>query len=154
MGSEIDPAAVEATTRKRPLESSDLAEVTPKRPCVDTDTDGDRFEEFFALLRRIEATQRYWSRSRGANRQDPAAKCVEAGKVEGAKTVTSQASWWPSFEWEDFLPGGNGARGGESKAVDRKLKGMEPERERVSPETGLDEDRSLDLNLSLGLISL
>jgi len=153
MGSKIDPATVETMTKKRSLESySTLAEVSPKRPCAGTNTDTDSFEEFFALLQRIKATERHCSRSRGANRQEPAAKCIEAGKADDAKAVTSQALWRPSFEWEDFLPRGNGTRDVDWKAVDRDLKGREreQEQERVSPDRG----RSLDLNLPLGLMPL
>lgn len=107
------------TATKRPLESSlpwirnrDEAEVEadyfnsiPKRPC--TSRDGDSFEEFFALLQRIQATQRNCFRTRNhLNRQDSAVKCVE--------TVASKASWRPSFEWEDFSSRGNGTRDLES----------------------------------------
>lgn len=157
MGSKIDPAAaamaVETATskRQRPLESSSaLAEVNPKRPCTDAgaDTDVDGFEEFFALLQRIEATEKHCLRSRGAGRQEPAAKCVDAGKDDKAKAVTSQASWRPSFKWEDFSPGpGNRNRDVDSKDGDWNLKG----RERVSPEASLDGERRLDLNLPSGL---
>lgn len=107
------------TATKRPLESSlpwvrnrkeagaeaDYPNPIPKRPC--TGRDGDSFEEFFALLQRIQATDRYCFRTRNHhNRQESGVKCVE--------TVASKASWRPSFEWEDFSSRGNGTRDVES----------------------------------------
>jgi len=157
MGSEIDPVTVETATRKRPLEPPPALvklEVSPKRPCAGTDTDGDSFEEFFALLKRIEATDRHCFRSRGANRQEPAAKSIEAGKIDDAcKAVTTHASWWPSFEWEDFSSRGNGTRNVDPKAIDRNFKAAR-KREQVSPVANLDGERSLDLNLPLELMPL
>jgi hypothetical protein len=155
MGLQIDPVAVETMTKKRSLESSSvLAEANPKRPCAGTNTDTDSFEEFFALLQRIKATERHCSRSRGADRQEPAAKCIEAGKADDAKVVTSQALWRPSFEWEDFLPRGNGTRDVDWKAVDGDLKGREREQEQEQERVSPDRRRSLDLNLPLGLMPL
>lgn len=158
MSSEIDPSAVETMTIKRRLESSSaaLAVASPKRPCAGTDTDTDSFEEFFALLQRIKNTERHCSlKSRGAAaRQEPAVKCIEAGKVDGAKAVTPQAPWRPSFEWEDFLPRGNGTHDVEGKAGEQNWKGGEHEGERFSPETSLDREKCLDLNLPLALMPL
>jgi len=100
------------TATKRPLEPSlpwirnteeaedDTLGPIPKRRCTGRDG-GDSFEEFFALLQRIQATQRNCFRTRDhVNRQEPAAKC--------AQTVASKASWRPSFEWEDFSSHRNG----------------------------------------------
>jgi hypothetical protein len=156
MGSDIDRSrGLETMTKKRSMESSSaLAEASPKRPCGGTNADTDSFEEFLALLQRIEAAEKPCWRSRGAYLQKTAVKCSEAGKADDAKAVTSQTLWRPSFEWEDFLPRGNGTRDVDWKAGDRDLKGRERERERVSPEASLDGERSWDLNLPLELMPL
>merc|ERR1711915_259233 len=147
--------AVQIMTKKRSMESSSaLAEASPKRPCTGTNNDSDSFEEFFALLQRIEATKRHCSRSRGANRKAIATKCSGAGKIEDAKAVTSQALWRPSFEWEDFLPRGTGTRDVDCKAGERGSEGRESERERVSAEASVEGDKGLDLNLPLELTLL
>lgn len=93
----LEPSLPWITNREEP--EDDSLDPIPKRPC--TGGDGDSFEEFFALLQRIEATHNYCLRTRNRfNPEGPAAKCAQAAK----------ASWRPSFEWKDFSSRGTGTR--------------------------------------------
>jgi len=132
------------TATKRPLESSlpwmrnreeaeveaDYLNPIPKRSC--TSRDGDSFEEFFALLQRIEESHRYCSRTRDhLNRQE------------------SKASWRPSFEWEDFSSSGNGTRDVKSRLCAVKASNRRVEKKEVVPHASNNPKSGADPNPSL-----
>lgn len=110
---------------------ADYLNPIPKRSC--TTRDGDSFEEFFALLQRIEESHRYCSRTRNdLNRQE------------------SKASWCPSFVWEDFSSRANGTRDVKSrlsalKASDRRVDEKKVVRHASNhPESGTNPNPSLE----------
>lgn len=132
------------TATKRPLESSlpwmknreeaeieaDYLNPIPKRSC--TSRDGDTFEEFFALLQRIEKSHRYCSTTRNhLNRRE------------------SKASWRPSFEWEDFSSRGNGTRDVKSRISAVKACDMRVEDKEVVPHSSNNPKSGADLNPAL-----
>lgn len=95
---------------KRPLEEeeekgAEMEEAEAKRAC--REGANSEMEEFFALLERIEATEKL---RKGVNTQK--------------QVVTCEPVWRPAFVWEDFCrdPNGNRTRDVESKPQEEEKK--------------------------------